>query len=121
MQPNTKSRLENPPPARRIEAIDQFRGFAILLMVLADYFNNISTIPAWLKRATDIGYTIMDLFSRSIVGWAIERTLNDEFSRSALRMALEQCKPKPGLLHHSTRANCMRAMPTSSYWLLLTL
>jgi predicted acyltransferase len=48
-------------PANRIEAIDQFRGFAILLMVLANYFNNINTIPAWLKHAPDIGYTIIDL------------------------------------------------------------
>ncbi len=27
-------------PNGRIEPIDQFRGFAILLMVLADYINN---------------------------------------------------------------------------------
>ena len=45
----------------RIDAIDQFRGFAILLMVLANYFNDINTLPDWLKHAPDIGYTFNDL------------------------------------------------------------
>ena len=45
----------------RIEAIDQFRGFAILLMVLANYFSEINTLPAWLKHAPDIGYTFSDM------------------------------------------------------------
>ena len=31
----------------------------------------------------------------------MERTLSDELTRSALRMTLEQHKPRPGLLHHS--------------------
>ena len=48
-------------PSGRIAAIDQFRGFAILLMILADYLNNINSIPSWLKHAPDIGYTIIDL------------------------------------------------------------
>ncbi|MBK5106497.1 MAG: DUF1624 domain-containing protein [Anaerolineales bacterium] len=45
----------------RIHAIDQFRGFAILLMILADYLNNINSIPTWLKHAPEVGYTIIDL------------------------------------------------------------
>lgn len=56
----------------------------------------IATGEGWLYLAV-----IMDLFSRRIVGWAMDRTLSDELTRSALRMALEQRKPKPGLLHHS--------------------
>ena len=46
---------------QRINAIDQFRGFAILLMVLANYFSEVNTLPAWLKHAPDIGYTFSDL------------------------------------------------------------
>ena len=46
---------------KRLEAIDQFRGFAILLMILANYMNNVNIIPAWLKHADDIGYTVIDL------------------------------------------------------------
>jgi predicted acyltransferase len=45
----------------RINVIDQLRGFAILLMVLANYFSDINTLPAWLKHAPDIGYTFSDL------------------------------------------------------------
>jgi transposase InsO family protein len=56
----------------------------------------VATEEGWLYLAV-----IMDLFSRRIVGWAMARTLSDELTRSALRMALEQRKPKPGLLHHS--------------------
>lgn len=44
-----------------IEAIDQFRGFSILLMILANYMNNVNLIPAWLKQADDVGYTVIDL------------------------------------------------------------
>jgi len=45
----------------RLEAIDQFRGFAIFLMVVADYLADVRRVPAWLKHAPDIGYTVIDL------------------------------------------------------------
>ena len=48
---------------KRLEAIDQFRGFAILLMILANYMNNVSLIPSWLKHSDDIGYTVIDLIA----------------------------------------------------------
>ena len=52
---------------KRLEAIDQFLGFAILLMILANYMNNVSVIPAWLKHADDIGYTVIDLIAPMFV------------------------------------------------------
>jgi len=52
---------------KRLEAIDQFRGFAILLMILANYMNNVVAIPAWLKHADDIGYTVIDLIAPMFV------------------------------------------------------
>ncbi len=52
---------------KRLEAIDQFRGFAILLMILANYMNNVKIIPAWLKHADDIGYTVIDLIAPMFV------------------------------------------------------
>jgi predicted acyltransferase len=52
---------------KRLEAIDQFRGFAILLMILANYMNNVNTIPAWLKHANDVGYTVIDLIAPMFV------------------------------------------------------
>ena len=52
---------------KRLVAIDQFRGFAILLMILANYMNNVSIIPAWLKHSDDIGYTVIDLIAPMFV------------------------------------------------------
>ena len=48
----------------RLDAIDQFRGFAILLMVLADYVSRIQSVPAWLKHApSGVGLTVVDLIA----------------------------------------------------------
>jgi len=45
----------------RSNAIDQFRGLAIVLMVLANYLAGIGWIHTWLKHAPDIGLTVTDL------------------------------------------------------------
>ena len=46
---------------------------------------------------------ILDAFSRRVIGWALDRTLGDVLTLSALGMALKQRQPKPGLVHHSDR------------------
>ena len=46
---------------------------------------------------------ILDAFSRRGVGWALGRSLETELTLRALRMALEQRRPAPGLVHHSDR------------------
>jgi putative transposase len=46
---------------------------------------------------------ILDAFSRRVIGWALDRTLEDTLTLRALRMALEQRRPAPGLVHHSDR------------------
>ena len=46
---------------------------------------------------------ILDAFSRRVIGWALGRTLEAELALSALRMALDQRRPVPGLIHHSDR------------------
>ncbi|MBV9669424.1 MAG: IS3 family transposase [Acidobacteriales bacterium] len=46
---------------------------------------------------------ILDAFSRRTIGWALERTLEAELTISALRMAIGQRHPAPGLVHHSDR------------------
>jgi predicted acyltransferase len=50
-------------PTKRIHSIDQFRGFAILTMVLANYMGGIKIIPSWLKHAPDIGLTFIDVIA----------------------------------------------------------
>lgn len=46
---------------------------------------------------------ILDAFSRRVIGWALDRTLEDELTMGALRMALNARSPGPGLVHHSDR------------------
>jgi putative transposase len=46
---------------------------------------------------------LLDAFSRRVIGWALGRTLEAELALSALRMALRQRRPGPGLVHHSDR------------------
>jgi len=46
---------------------------------------------------------ILDAFSRRVIGWALDRTLEARLTLEALRMALEQRQPAPGLVHHSDR------------------
>jgi len=46
---------------------------------------------------------ILDGYSRRAIGWALERTLEDELTIQALRMALQRRQPAEGLVHHSDR------------------
>jgi putative transposase len=46
---------------------------------------------------------VLDAYSRRVIGWALERTLEDELTLAALGMALRERKPPPGLVHHSDR------------------
>jgi transposase InsO family protein len=46
---------------------------------------------------------ILDAFSRRVIGWALDRTLEDDLTIAALRMALAGRNPAPGLVHHSDR------------------
>ena len=46
---------------------------------------------------------ILDAYSRRVVGWALEDTLEGKLTIAALRMALQRRRPGAGLLHHSDR------------------
>jgi transposase InsO family protein len=48
---------------------------------------------------------ILDAYSRRVIGWALDRSLEDELTLSALRMALSQRVVQPGLVHHSDRGS----------------
>jgi transposase InsO family protein len=48
---------------------------------------------------------ILDAFSRRVIGWALDRTLEDDLTICALRMALAQRAVRPGLVHHSDRGS----------------
>jgi transposase InsO family protein len=46
---------------------------------------------------------ILDAHSRRVIGWALDRTLEDELTLGALRMALARRIVELGLVHHSDR------------------
>jgi transposase InsO family protein len=48
---------------------------------------------------------VIDAFSRRVIGWALERTVEDDLTLAALRRALELRQPAPGLVHHSDRGS----------------
>jgi predicted acyltransferase len=72
-----------PAPAR-LEPVDQFRGLAILLMVLANFSADIRSVPAWLKHAHDVGFTVTDLVAPLFV-FAMALTFAMSVERRARR------------------------------------
>jgi transposase InsO family protein len=56
---------------------------------------------------TDEGWAylaaILDLFSRAVIGWAIEASLSTRLPLAALDLAIRRRRPDAGLLHHSDR------------------
>jgi putative transposase len=58
----------------------------------------IPTNEGWLYLAT-----VMDLYSRKIVGWAMDKTMTKALVLSALKMAYRRQKPGKGVVHHSDR------------------
>jgi transposase InsO family protein len=58
------------------------------------------TLEGWLYLAV-----VMDLFSRQIVGWAMDKRIKKQLTLNALAMAYWRRKPLPGLLHHSDRGS----------------
>jgi putative transposase len=55
--------------------------------------------------STDEGFLylafVLDVYSRRLVGWAMESHLRTELVVDALQMAVWRRKPAPGLIHHS--------------------
>lgn len=56
------------------------------------------TAGGWLFLAT-----VIDLFSRKVVGWSMSESLKAGIAIDALEMAIAARNPAPGLIHHSDR------------------
>jgi putative transposase len=59
----------------------------------------------YIRLETEFVYlaVVLDRYSRRVIGWELDRTLEDGLSLAALRMALRSRTPGPGLVHHSDR------------------
>jgi len=92
---------------------DSRHPFPIAANVLARQFTTAAPNVAWV---TDITYiptgegwlylaAILDLYSRAVVGWAMNTEITRQLPLDALAMALARRRPAPGLLHHSDRGS----------------
>jgi len=48
---------------------------------------------------------ILDAYSRRVIGWALDREMEDSLTLTALRRALSRRAVEPGLVHHSDRGS----------------
>lgn len=98
---------------RRVSTTDSRHTYPVAPNVLNRDFQTATTNRKW---AADITYiptregwlylaVVMDLYSRKIVGWSMQAHLTADLVENALRMALYEPQPDPGLLHHSDRGS----------------
>jgi transposase InsO family protein len=91
----TDSRHDNPIAPNLLER--NFVAAAPNRVWLAD-ITYVETDQGWLYLAA-----VMDLYSRRIVGWAMQDHLRTELPLTALIMAISMQRPGAGLIHHSDR------------------
>ena len=96
---------------RRVRTTDSRHDFPIAPNLLERNFTAAAPNQIWLADITyvetDQGWlylaTVMDLYSRKIVGWAMCDHLRADLPLAALRMAISAQRPGAGLIHHSDR------------------
>jgi putative transposase len=96
---------------RRVRTTDSRHDYPIAPNLLDRNFVAAAPNRIWLADITyietDQGWlylaAVMDLYSRKIVGWAMQDHMRVELPSAALRMAISAQRPGAGLLHHSDR------------------
>jgi putative transposase len=96
---------------RRVRTTDSRHDFPIAANLVERSFTAAAPNQIWLADITyvetDQGWlylaTVMDLYSRKIVGWAMADHLRADLPLAALRMAISVQRPGKGLIHHSDR------------------
>lgn len=95
----------------RVCTTDSSHGRPVTANVLDRQFEQSGPDQAWVTDityvATDQGWlylaSVMDLFSRRIIGWATSDEQRTGLAAEALEMAIRARRPGEGLLHHSDR------------------
>lgn len=59
----------------------------------------------YIRLETEFVYlaVVLDAFSRRVIGWALDRSLENDLAIAALKMAFRRRTPSAGLTHHSDR------------------
>jgi transposase InsO family protein len=108
-----KLNLQPRYPKRFRVTTDSDHGEAVSPNLLDRQFDVAAPDTVW---ATDITYVwtlegwlyvaiVIDLFSRRVVGWAVDSHMRASLCVQALQMAFWRMRPEPGLLHHSDRGS----------------
>jgi putative transposase len=103
--------LRPPSPRKRMKTTVRDESHPVAPNELARDFSATRPNERWVTDITyvwtDEGWTyvaaILDLFSRAVVGWAIDTTMTTRLPLTALQSAVLRRKPGAGLLHHSDR------------------
>lgn len=99
---------------RRFRATtDSRHSFPVAENLLARDFRAAAPDRVWVSDitylASEEGWlylaTVMDLYSRRIVGWSMDDSISRRLTLAALEMATAQRHPEPGLIHHSDRGS----------------
>ena len=98
-------------PSRFIVTTDSNHDQQIYPNVLNRQFDVVQPNHVWVADITYIwtseGWlylsSIMDLYSRKIIGWALDKHMRKELSMKALNIALDSRKINGELIHHSDR------------------
>jgi transposase InsO family protein len=105
--------LKAKAPRRYKVTTNSRHGFQVAPNVLNRQFDVPAPNKAW---TADISYVwtlegwlylaiVMDLYSRQIVGWAMNKRMKAQLTLDALAMAYWRRKPPQGLVHHSDRGS----------------
>jgi transposase InsO family protein len=92
---------------------DSRHGYEVAPNLLARHFDVDEPDQAWVGDITYVwtaeGWlyvsTLLDLYSRKIVGWAMNSRIDTTLVKDALQMALGRRHPSAGLIHHSDRGS----------------
>lgn len=100
-------------PRRKKRTTDSNHAFPIAKNLLDRRFTTVTADEVWLADITyietDEGWlylaAVLDVYSRKIVGWAMDKTMSRKLCMDALNMAIVNRKPPEGLVHHSDRGS----------------
>jgi transposase InsO family protein len=100
-------------PRRKKRTTDSNHAFPIAKNLVDRNFEAITANEVWLTDITyietDEGWlylaAVLDVYSRKVVGWAMDKTMSRKLCMDALEMAIINRTPPEGLVHYSDRGS----------------